>query len=150
GSVFNSAGVAFDPARSGKATDNFNSGDNIFATGSKFNDYISALAWTTGSAPDKNDINNALYHFSRNLSTNEQWVFISGDRLSTNGTSYIDFELLQGTVTRNGTTGGGFTGTPLFPNDPNKSGGGRTLNDMIISMEYTNGGSKPLVYIYQW
>src|SRR5437870_707835 len=54
GSVFNSAGVAFDPARSGKATDNFNSGDNIFTTGSKFNDYISALSWTINSAPDKN------------------------------------------------------------------------------------------------
>jgi hypothetical protein len=153
GSVFtvtNGVITAVDPSRSGRATDVFNSNDGVFTNGSKFNDYISALNWFTNSAPDKNDINNALYHVSQNPANNDQWVFVSGDRLSTNGTSYIDFELLQGTVTKNGTTSGGFTGAPLFPNDPNKSGGGRTLNDMIISMEYTNGGTKPNVYIYQW
>ncbi|WP_121356846.1 hypothetical protein [Flavisolibacter nicotianae] len=150
GSVFTVSGTtitAVDPSRSGRATDPYTSNDGIFTTGSKFNDYVSSLAWFTNSAPDKNDINNALYHVSSDASNN-QWVFISGDRLSTNGTSYIDFELSQGGITKN--ADGTFTGTPLFPNDANKSGGGRTLNDMIISMEYTNGGSKPNVYIYQW
>jgi hypothetical protein len=149
GSVFTNAGVPISPATvqtSGKAEDPFNSNDNIFTTGSKFNDYIGDLSWFTNSAPDKNDINNALYHVSRDGSNN-QWIFISGDRLSTNGTSYIDFELLQGTVVRNGTTSGGFTGTTAAGKT---GGGGRTENDIIISMEYTNGGSKPNVYIYQW
>ena len=122
----------------------YNGNDNVFTNGSKFNDYVSALRWFENSAPDKNDINNALYHVSRD-GTNNQWIFISGDRLSTNGTSYIDFELLQGTITQN--SNGTFTGVPVAAK-PN--GGGRTENDIIISMEYTNGGSKPIVYIYQW
>src|SRR6476620_3788543 len=145
GSVFNASGAPIDPLTSGRANpDAYTSNDNVFTTGSKFNDYIGDLHWFTNSAPDKNDINNALYHISRDAANN-QWAFMAGDRLSTNGTSYIDFEFLQGTVAVN--SNGTFTGTKA----PNKNGGGgRTENDMIVSMEYTNGGSKPLVYIYQW
>jgi len=145
GSVFDGSANPVNTLTTGRKTDLYNSiNDDIFTTGSKFNDYVSNLHWTSGSAPDKNDINNALYHVARDASNN-QWVFIAGDRLSTNGTSYIDFEFLQGTITEN--AGGTFTGTPLTTK-PN--GGGRTQGDMIISMEYTNGGTKPLVYIYQW
>jgi hypothetical protein len=148
GSVFDNSGNVIAPATtqtSGRASgENFDGNDNIFTNGSKFNDYVSALRWFTNSAPDKNDINNALYHVSRD-GNNSQWIFISGDRLSTNGTSYIDFELLQGTVVQN--SNGTFTGTPLASK---ANGGGRTQDDIIISMEYTNGGTKPIVYIYQW
>lgn len=144
GSVFGVNGLPLNAGTTGRATpDAYNSNDNIFTNGSKFNDYISALRWFTNSAPDKNDINQALYHVSRDAANN-QWAFIAGDRLSTSGTSYIDFEFLQGTITK---TADGFIGTPLA-SKPN--GGGRTENDMVVSMEYTNGGSKPLVYIYQW
>jgi hypothetical protein len=145
GSVFDGSANAINAATTGRKTDPYNSAtDDVFTTGSKFNDYIGNLHWTSSSAPDKNDINNALYHVARDASNN-QWAFIAGDRLSTNGTSYIDFEFLQGTVTEN--TDGSFTGTPLS-SKPN--GGGRTQGDIIISMQYTNGGTKPLVFIYQW
>jgi hypothetical protein len=145
GSVFDASANAVNPLMSGRKTDPYNSGtDDIFTNGSKFNDYVSSLRWFSSTAPDKNDINNALYHVARDASHN-QWAFIGGDRLSTNGTSYIDFEFLQGTITEN--AGGTFTGTPAS-GKPN--GGGRTQGDIIISMEYTNGGTKPLVYIYQW
>jgi hypothetical protein len=149
GSVFNNSSVPISPATaqtSALATpDAYNGNDNIFTNGSKFNDYIGDLNWFINSAPDKNDINNALYHVSRDASNN-QWVFIAGDRLSTNGTSYIDFEFLQGTVSPVTATGK-FDAHPLT-SKPN--GGGRTQGDIIISMEYTNGGTKPNVSIYQW
>jgi hypothetical protein len=144
GSVFDASANPINALMSGRNIDPFNSSDDIFTEGSKFNSYIGDLKWFTNSAPDKNDINNALYHVARDGSNN-QWAFIAGDRLSTNGTSYIDFEFLQGTVTKN--AGGTFTGTPLASK---ANGGGRTEGDMIVSMEYTNGGSKPLVYVYQW
>ncbi|MFV8344239.1 T9SS type A sorting domain-containing protein [Flavobacterium sp. XS2P39] len=147
-SVFENSGNVIPPATtqtSGRAAaESFNGNDNVFTNGSKFNDFVSSLRWFVNSAPDKNDINNALYHVSRD-GINNQWIFISGDRLSTNGTSYIDFELLQGGIVQN--ANGTFTGTPVL-SKPN--GGGRTENDVIISMEYTNGGSKPNVFIYQW
>ena len=129
-SVFDNSGAVIAPATtqtSGRApAEAYNGNDNVFTNGSKFNDYVSALRWFENSAPDKNDINNALYHVSRD-GTNNQWIFISGDRLSTNGTSYIDFELLQGIITQN--ANGTFTGVPVAAK-PN--GGGRTENDIII------------------
>lgn len=145
GSVFTENPVTpINSGTTGIQSDAYTSNDDVFTNGSKFNDYVSNLRWFTNSAPDKNDINVDMYHVSRDASNN-QWIFISGDRLSTNGTSYIDFELLQGSITQN--SDGTFTGTPAA----NKAnGGGRTKDDIIISMEYTNGGSKPNVYIYQW
>jgi hypothetical protein len=80
-----------------------------------------------------------MYHVT--TGTNGQWIMIGGDRLSTSGTSYIDFEFLQNTLTRN-TSGGKFTGA-----GPD---GGRTLGDLVISMEYTGGGSTANVYFYRW
>lgn len=120
--------------------DEFNNNiDNIFTQGSKFNDYISALRWGLGGAPNKNDIHNGMFHASGDASGN-QWVFIGGDRLDVSGTSYIDFEFLQGTIAVNGA--GTFTGDGLA--------GGRNIGDINISMEYNNGGTAPKVVIYRW
>ena len=114
--------------------------DDIFTQGSKFNDYITALRHGLGGAPNKNDIHNGMFHASAdNANPANQWVFIGGDRLDVAGTSYIDFEFLQGTITTNAST---FAGSGLA--------GGRTLNDINISMEYNNGGSAPKVVIYKW
>lgn len=141
GFVLSNTGVAADNKTTGLKKDPYNSGaDDIFTGGSKFNDVISALQWTSSSAPDKNDINNGLYHVTKDPSTNNQWVMIAGDRLSTNGTSYIDFEFLQGTLTKN--PNGTFTGSG--------PAGGRTIGDLVISMEYTNGGAIANVFFYQW
>ncbi|TDE41855.1 T9SS type A sorting domain-containing protein [Flavobacterium rhamnosiphilum] len=145
GSVFGINGVPATSQTSGRASgENFNGNDNVFTEGSKFNNYVSDLKWFTNSAPNKNDINNALYHIARD-GNDDQWIFISGDRLSPDGTSYIDFELLQGTVDQN--SNGTFTGTPAAGKT---NGGGRTENDIVISMEYSSGGTKPNVFIYQW
>jgi hypothetical protein len=142
GFVLSNAGIPTNAATTGWKTDAYNSAqDFIFTSGSKFNDIISALQWTQSSAPDKNDINNAMFHVSVNTSTQDQWIVIGGDRLSTNGTSYIDCEFLQNTLTRN-SSGGGFTGAGPH--------GGRTENDLVISMEYTNGGVSANVFFYQW
>lgn len=139
--VLSSSGVPKDAITTRLKKDTIHStADTIFSQGSKFNDYISALHWSTGSAPDKNDINNGMFHATGNPATGDQWVFIGGDRLSVNGTSYIDFEFLQGTITMN--SNGTFAGS-----GPN---GGRTAGDINISMEYNNGGSTPQVVIYRW
>lgn len=142
GYVLNNDGTPVNEKTTGLARDLYNSSsDSIFTSGSKFNDYISALRWSKGTATSKDDINNGMYHVSVD-DQDHQWLFIGGDRLSITGTSYIDFELLQGTVSvnPNGTfTGSGDAGTS-----------GRTAGDLNISMEYTNGGSKPNVVIYTW
>ncbi|MDH7460323.1 T9SS type A sorting domain-containing protein [Chitinophagaceae bacterium 26-R-25] len=141
GFVLSAGGVPVNANTTGLKRDLFNDGnDNIFTNGSKFNDTIGSLHWFPSSAPNKNDINNAMYHVSKDTSNNNQWIIIGGDRLATNGTSYIDFEFLQNTLVRN--ANGTFTG--------GGPAGGRTINDLVISMEYTNGGVAANVYFYQW
>ena len=137
--VLNAAGTPEDAVSTRLRRDEYNNTiDNIFTQGSKFNDYISALRWGLGGAPNKNDIHNGMFHASADASGN-QWVFIGGDRLDVSGTSYIDFEFLQGTITTNAST---FTGSG--------PAGGRFIGDINISMEYNNGGSAPKVVIYRW
>ena len=142
--VLDSDGIPEDAITTRLRRDAFNtSADDIFTQGAKFNDYISALHWGTGGAPNKNDIHNGMFHASSNpgpgAGSGDQWVFIGGDRLDVSGTSYIDFEFLQGTITVNAST---FTGSG--------GAGGRTIGDINISMEYNNGGSSPKVVIYRW
>ena len=141
GFVLNNNGTAVDPAHTGRRTDLFNSNsDSIFTQGSKFNDVITSLRWGTGKPPQKDDIHNALFHVTTNPGDGHQWVFMAGDRLSTSGTSYLDFEFLQGTVTMN--ANGTFTGS-----GPD---GGRTNNDLVLSMRYESGGTNTRVLIYRW
>ena len=141
--VLSSAGVPRDNVTTRRQEDLFSSNsDDVFTQGSKFVDYISALHWGLSGAPDKNDIHNGVFHASADNGTPaHQWVFIGGDRLSTSGTSYIDFSFLQGTITPNAVTGTFVGSGPA---------GGRTIGDINISMEYNNGGTAPKVVIYRW
>lgn len=122
--------------------DAYNANDNIFASGAKANDNPNTQwNWTTGSAGNKEDVNNALIHVAKDAAGNT-WVLLGGDRLSQNGTSYIDFEFLQQTMTIQ--AGGSFS--TLASN----ATGGRTPGDFLVTMEYVNGGSVPNIFYYKW
>ena len=141
GFVLNNDGTPIDAAHTGRRVDLFNNNsDTIFSQGSKFNQLINNQNWGTGKPPSKDDINNALFHVTTNPIDGHQWVFMAGDRLSTSGTSYLDFEFLQGTVTLN--ANGTITGS-----GPD---GGRTENDLVLSMRYESGGTNTRVLIYRW
>ena len=118
--------------------------DEVFTTGSKWDQDPTTWAWTNSKAPSKNDINNANIHIS--LDGNDSlWAIMSGDRLSTTGTSYIDFEFYQKELTANapvGNANGSFTSAG---NDC-----GRTEGDILVTVEYSNGGAVDSIYFYQW
>jgi hypothetical protein len=99
------------------------------------------MTWTVvyKKTVGKGDMNNAFIHFSRDVN-GDLWIMMASDRLETNGTSYIDFELLQNQLVIN--PDNTFSSSGLD--------GGRTVGDILITVEYTNGGSQPLVYLYQW
>jgi len=138
-SVLNADGTPIYVDKTKIIIDDYNSKSDLIFQGSKFNDNPNTWSWTTGKASSKNDINNAIFHLD-NDDSNNTWLMVGGDRLSTTGSSYIDFEFLQNTVTRN--DDGGF----------NSAGpdGGRTVNDMVLSMEYSNGGTNANVHFYLW
>ncbi|HEY5909314.1 MAG TPA: hypothetical protein VJA21_01785 [Verrucomicrobiae bacterium] len=59
------------------------------------------------------------------------WLVIAADRASNSGDSYIDFEFLQ---------------NPLYLTSTNKfysagPHGGRTTNDVLLSLAFTGGGN---------
>src|SRR5439155_19580625 len=85
------------------------------------------------------DINNALLHVA--VDTNgHSWVIVAADRLSTSGDSYIDFEFLQNSLVR--TNNGKFVSA-----GPN---GGRTTNDLVLSLAFVSGGSVADFFAFRW
>ena len=65
---------------------------------------------------------------------------IAADRLSTSGDSYIDFEFLQNTLTRN--SDGSFSSA-----GPD---GGRTSGDLLLSLAFTGGGKMADFFVWRW
>lgn len=140
--VFNNGGTTVSGLNGKLIRDAYDSNtDIVFAEGSKFNSSPNDWAWTAGAASDKSDINNAMYLISTDPATGDTWLIIGGDRLSTNGSSYIDFEFLQKSITRN-THNNKFTSAG--------ADGGRTVNDLSITVGYSGGGSTPIVTVYVW
>ena len=138
GYIIDNNGNPLNPNYTLLIRDNYNGNDNIFQS-SKFNDDPNTWIWKIGSSSNKNDINNTLFHLATD-NNNNTWLIVASDRLSNNGTSYLDFEFFQNTITLN--QNGTFTS-----NGPHS---GRTENDFVISIEYSNGGSNGIVRFYTW
>ncbi|SDS53054.1 T9SS type A sorting domain-containing protein [Gramella sp. MAR_2010_147] len=127
--------------------DNITNNDpTIFTSSNKINDNPNTYTWGTGSSPNKNEIQNAISHFSfadPNLphgNEGDLWLIFAADRQVTNGSSYIDFEILQKPLTAE--PGGTFTSLGTE--------GGRTLGDILITIEFTNGGGAAKVVTRRW
>src|SRR6185436_21133212 len=145
--VFNNSCVAQVPLAY-RLTDLFNDQDNddIFDGGNKLNDNPNDWGWRSQKPPAKDDINTAMVFIALNPADNHIWVAISGDRMSTNGTSYLDFEFYQNPITKTGGPIPGGTGGFSSTGPHN----GRTVGDLSITLEYTAGGSFASVFYLQW
>src|SRR5262245_9827716 len=141
GAVLDAAGNPLDSSTTFHFIDPYgNSGtDLIFGGGCKWFDNPNTWQWTTGKTSSKTDINNVLLHISKDVDSHI-WTVISADRLSTSGDSYIDFEFLQNPLTRN--SDGTFTSAGPH--------GGRTTNDLLLSLAFTGGGSTPGFFAWSW
>lgn len=113
--------------------------DMVFVGGLKWFDNPNTWNWTTGKCSSKTDINNAMLHITSDAQ-GHVWAIVSGDRASTSGDSYIDFEFLQNSLTR--TTGGGFSSAG--------TNAGRTTNDLLLSLAFTGGGKVADFYAWRW
>jgi len=139
-SIFDSYGRSIDSLTSQIVDDPWNSALDLTFTGSKLNHDPNDWKWVESEAnPGKNDIGKVYFHYAKD-NADEQWIFIAGDRLDVTGTSYFDFEFNQVPIIRN--TDGTFSS--------NGNDGGRTENDFLVSMAYTNGGTSAVVTYYVW
>src|SRR5262245_38334467 len=139
GAVLDAAGASLNPVTTFHFTDPYNGDDVVFAGGQKWFANPTNWVWTVNKASAKTDINNVLLHVTRDVD-DHTWVVIAADRYSTSGDSYIDFEFLQNTVTRNGN--GRFDSTGPH--------GGRTVGDLVLSLAFTGGGDIPDFLAYRW
>ncbi|NVJ87247.1 MAG: DUF11 domain-containing protein, partial [Algoriphagus sp.] len=141
--VFFDDGTAVRIAQTFKFFDEQNSSsDNIFKGGLKYNDDPNNWTWINREASDKLDVNNVFVHLgTEDDLTNSQWLFVAADRFGTNGASYIDFEFLQDeTFSKN--EDGTFSSNPAT--------GGRTVGDILMTVDYTGGGSVPVILFSRW
>ena len=116
--------------------------DDVFDGGNKWNDNPNNWGWKIGNTPNKDDINRVNLHIAEDIH-GDIWAMVSGDRYTTNGTSYIDFEFLQERLTPK-TVGS----SSFFDSDGTDCG--RTDGDLLVTVEYTNGGSVDSIYFYRW
>lgn len=114
--------------------------DEAFTQGSKVNDNPNTgWTWTSMKPTGKDDIHRGFFTTSIDGS-GHTWVAAGADRLSTNGTSYIDFEFLQNTLVKN--SNGTFTSA-----GPD---GGRTVGDLLVTLELTGGGGTANFIVQRW
>src|SRR5438093_1071413 len=139
GGVLNQAGVPLNALTSFHFIDQYDGNDIIFSGGLKWTDNPTNWTWTVGKASGKTDINNVLLHIATDTN-DHSWMAIAADRLSTSGDSYIDFELLQNPLVR--TNNGVFISAGPH--------GGRTTNDLLLSLAFTSGGSTADFFAWQW
>src|SRR5436305_430024 len=137
--------------------DAYNGTDDIFSGSHGINDNPNTYTWKTASAGNKGDLNNVYVHISKD-SAGHRWVTASADRLSNNGTSFVDFELTQADLTQVSDVGcssapcGHFVTNPAgaVAGDPLFATGGRTPNDLLVTAQYNSGGALASIIVYQW
>ena len=137
---FSAAGATLNSSRTFRRTDAFNNAnDNVFKSGLKANDNPNAWTWAAQKATGSDDINNALIHTSSDKAE-DLWIVLGVDRLGTTADSYMDFELLQNTLTVNGN--GTFTSSGQ--ND------GRTVGDLLLTLKLGANGGKTEFFVQRW
>ena len=141
-------GLPLNSATTFHLTDPYNTSENNFGGGLKFNDNPNAWKWVSNTALAKCDINNGLFHFTTAPYTDpvtgkvsiHTWLIVGADRRSNSGNAYIDFELLQKTMTDN--ADGSFSSAGLD--------NGRTKGDILLTLALTNGGGAAQFFVNKW
>jgi len=146
GFVFNTDRTVNGALNAKLLSDAFDSTSDLIFSGSSFSDNPNMWKWSAGKATSKCDINNVM--LLATTSANSKWVILGGDRFTTTGTSYIDFEFLQGILTR--VPNGDFTSFGPDGTTSLLATNGRTPGDFVLSMEYSNGGTNATVHYYVW
>lgn len=87
--------------------------------------------WTTASVPSKDDITNAYVY--EKIVNGHRMLYVGAEREAPNGDSHIDFEFFQNNI-------GLDHAAPCPANTVCKFTGTNKDGDLLISMDFTNGG----------
>lgn len=122
----------------------------VFSQGSKDLNDLNTWAWRSGSSPSKADIQNAYaaaYNDAGHLV-----VYFGADRLSTNGTVATGFWFFKNPVCAkaNKTFGAGNADANGNCTDPNAPAPHHDNGDVLVAVNYDNGGHVGTIAVYEW
>ncbi len=131
---------------------------SIFKGGSNKNaDNPATWNIITGSNPQKNDLIDIFGHLRRDGLTiqDDLWVFIGASTRSADGSSYLDVELYRSEMIYDPNTNtlsglGPDGGHTAWEFDDNPSWVTTQLGDVIIALNFENGGTNIIGHIYAW
>ncbi|MFV8839389.1 hypothetical protein [Salinimicrobium soli] len=135
--------------------DPYENDPTVFTSSNKIDDDPNTYTYGPGNSPNKNEIQTVAVHFTYGddnhphpdwqgpggtyTDENDLWIIFAGDRQVTNGSSYIDFELLQKSLVKS-------NGTFISEGQD----GGRTKGDLLVTLEFTIGGAAAKVVVREW
>ena len=109
--------------------------DNSAYAGGNKEDDTRNWGYINNSGPnDKTDYRHVMAGVK--VSGGNPYVFLGAERIDTNGSMVVDFELNQKPF-------------KVFPGAPGVAKPDRSVNDLLISLEYANGGTNPEVTLYR-
>ncbi len=115
-------------------TDAVDPGDNSAYGGGNKEDDTRDWVYVNSAGPNpKTDFKHIMAHARMNNAGTSAFAFLGAERIVNNGTMVVDFELNQKPFKQ-------FSVGPLKPD--------RTNGDLLISLEYSNGGGNPIVTLY--
>jgi sortase (surface protein transpeptidase) len=109
----------------------------VVGGGAKNGDAFNTITTTSGSVPAKDDLSNVYAVSHTRADTGHPEMFFAAERLVNNGDSHIDFEFLQSSVGVTAACSGSFTGN-------------RTEGDLLVAVDFTNGGGLAGASVWQW
>ncbi len=113
-----------------------NTNDDLIGTGQN------PWHWGAGSVPQKDDLTETYVHITPPDINGDIWMIVGAAYRSTSGDKHFDFEFNQKGITESGDF--------LIGNGPD---GGRVAGpngDIILSIDYQQGGASPCVHLRQW
>jgi len=133
---------------------------SVFAQSDKINHNPNTYDVKTGSVPPKDDMQRAIAVFTMGDPTlttptysvegnaSDLWCLFAADRWKVNGASYIDFEFNQASIFVN--SDGSMTSEAVETDGDGDLTGGRTTGDILLTLEFTNGGGLGNVWVDTW
>ncbi|MFH1475856.1 MAG: SpaA isopeptide-forming pilin-related protein, partial [Chloroflexota bacterium] len=107
---------------------------SAYAGGNKESDTRDWGYFNNAGPNDKTDYRHVMAGVK--VSGANPYVFLGAERIATNGVMVVDFELNQKPF-------------KVFAGAPGVSKPDRSVHDILISLEYSNGGSNPIVTLYR-
>ncbi|MDT8288062.1 MAG: hypothetical protein RQ748_13220, partial [Elusimicrobiales bacterium] len=115
--------------------------DTIFVGSNKNNDLVADWRWGSGNNPPKNDVSNA-YAYAVLSDENELIIYAGIERLAPNGANHLDFEFNQATIS--------LDNDPPCPTSECEFIGEKTDGDLLVNMDFDQGGNISSVALRQW